>query len=88
VKVRELRAALAKIGCRLVRCRGSHETWASPRGTPMPPVVVKHAGDDVSFGVYVKIARVLASEGILIDRNCEILVDSETAATVPSRYSR
>lgn len=52
----------------------------------MPPLVVKHAGDDVSFGVYVKIARVLAAEGIVMSRHGEISMDAGAPSDVPSRY--
>lgn len=64
MKVRELRAALRAIGCTPLRCRGSHETWATPAGATLPPVVINHLGGEASFGVVVKIVRALRSEGI------------------------
>lgn len=64
MKVRELRGVLRSMGCRPLRCRGSHETWLTPRGTSLPPIVINHLSDDVSYGVLSKVVRSLRAEGI------------------------
>lgn len=64
MKVRELRATLKAMGCRPLRCKGSHETWASPAGATLPPIVVNHSNEEASYGVVVKLARALRAEGI------------------------
>jgi predicted RNA binding protein YcfA (HicA-like mRNA interferase family) len=64
MKVRDLRSALRQIGCKPLRCKGSHEVWSSPSGATLPPLVINHVGDEASVGVYAKIVRALRSEGI------------------------
>ncbi len=63
VKVRELIAAVAKVGCAEGRMRGSHQTWSSPRGKPFT-LVVNHKGHDADPKVVRTVTRILREEGI------------------------
>ncbi len=67
-KVREVRARLVKLGCKRVRCNGSHETWEAPDGSRCP-IKINHLGADVSARVLASVRRWLRGAGLDLDGN-------------------
>lgn len=67
-KVREVRAWLLRLGCKRVRCKGSHETWEAPNGRPCS-IKINHLGDDMSARVLSRVRRWLQIAGLDLDGN-------------------
>ena len=61
--VRELIARIEACGCRMLRTRGSHQTWAAPSGRRFT-LKVNHIGNDASMTVLGAVRRTLRKEGI------------------------
>ncbi len=64
--VREVRTLLIHIGCKRVRCNGSHETWRAPDGSRCT-IKVNHLGDDISARVLSSVRRWLRRAGLDLD---------------------
>jgi len=63
VKTRQVRRALSKLGCRLLRQSGSHETWETPSGRRLPVVLINE--DDLRNRVVKAILTALIAEGLM-----------------------
>lgn len=63
VKTRQVRRALSRLGCQLVRQRGSHETWTTPSGRTLPIVLVNEA--DLRCRIVKAILTALVAEGLM-----------------------
>lgn len=61
-KIRDFRKVLASIGCTHVRNRSSHEIWALPDGTTLPPLVI--GVGEISRNVERSFKRAFAAKGI------------------------
>ena len=65
--VREMRWALAQLGCKLERFSGSHEIWKTPSGVSLPPMKGNHASERVSRKVLRDIRNALEAAGLNLD---------------------
>jgi len=63
VKTRQVRRALSKLGCRLLRQSGSHETWETPSGRKLPIVLINE--DDLRNRIVKAILTALIAEGLM-----------------------
>lgn len=61
-KIREFRRVLAELGCTHVRSKSSHEIWALPDGTTLPPFVM--GCGEISRNVERAFKRAFAAKGI------------------------
>ena len=67
-KVREVLRHLIELGCKRVRCNGSHEIWEAPDGSTCP-IVINHLGNNISARVLSCIRRWLRRAGLEPDCN-------------------
>jgi len=65
-KVRAVRTRLIQLGCKRVRCNGSHETWQAPNGSRCS-IVINHLGSDISARVLSSVRRWLRRAGLNLD---------------------
>lgn len=61
-KIRDFRKVLTSLGCTHVRNRSSHEIWALPDGTTLPPLV--DGCGEISRNVERSFKRAFAAKGI------------------------
>jgi predicted RNA binding protein YcfA (HicA-like mRNA interferase family) len=65
-KVREVRIRLIQLGCKRVRCNGSHETWEAPDRSRCV-IKINHLGNDISARVLSCVRRWLRCARLDLD---------------------
>ena len=63
IRISNLQVRLRALGCRPLRCRGSHQTWNTP-GNQRLCLKVNHPGNDVSRLILARVRRILRQEGL------------------------